>query len=38
MDVGLVARPGVGTLDVGRELMAQLFRGVQRSWGQVCEP
>jgi hypothetical protein len=38
VEVRLVAESRVSTLKVGRELMAQLFLGVQGPWGQVHEP
>jgi hypothetical protein len=38
MEVDLVAGPSVCALNVGRELMAQLFLGEQGTWGQVHEP
>jgi hypothetical protein len=38
MEVGLVARPRVGTLEVRRELVAQLLPGGERPLGQVHEP
>jgi hypothetical protein len=38
VEVGLVAWPGVSALEVGRELAAQLWPGVEGSLGQVHEP
>jgi hypothetical protein len=38
MEVGLIAESGVGTPEVGCELMVQLFLGVSGAWGQVHEP
>jgi hypothetical protein len=38
MEVNLIAGPSVRALKVGRELMSQLFPGVQGPWGQVHKP
>jgi hypothetical protein len=38
MEVGLVARSSIGTLDVGHELAAQVRPGVEGPLGQVQEP
>jgi hypothetical protein len=38
VEVGLVAWPSVSALEVGRELAAQLWPGVEGSLGQVHEP
>jgi hypothetical protein len=38
MEVGLLAQPRVGTLEVGRELTAQLSSGGERPLRQVHEP
>jgi hypothetical protein len=38
VEVGLAAWPGVSALEVGRELAAQLWPGVESPLGQVHEP
>jgi hypothetical protein len=38
MEVGLIAWPGVSALEVGRELAAQLWPGVEGPLRQVHEP
>jgi hypothetical protein len=38
VEIGLITRPRVGTLKVGRELMAQLLPGGERALRQVHEP